>query len=74
MTFARKQGTCFDPFEFFLAAAIWYLLLTTIWSVIQASIERRLGRGVGGERPPSMRERMFGLGRAVDPSMVSGGR
>jgi polar amino acid transport system permease protein len=72
--FSRKQGNFFAPFEFFLAAAVWYLLLTTIWSVIQAWIERRLGRGVGGEKPPSMRERMFGLGRAVEPSMVSGGR
>ena len=32
------------PFEFFLAAAVWYLLLTTIWGVIQSWIERRLGR------------------------------
>jgi polar amino acid transport system permease protein len=74
VVFSRKQGNFFAPFEFFLAAAIWYLLLTTIWGVIQAWIERRLGRGAGGERPPSMRERVFGLGREVDPSLVSGGR
>jgi polar amino acid transport system permease protein len=29
--------------EFFEAVAIWYLVLTGIWSIIQASIERRLG-------------------------------
>jgi polar amino acid transport system permease protein len=29
--------------EYFEAVAIWYLLLTGIWSIIQASIERRLG-------------------------------
>ena len=74
VVFSRKQGNFFAPFEFFLAAAVWYLLLTTIWGVIQAWIERRLGRGAGGERPPSMRERVFGLGREVDPSLVSGGR
>jgi polar amino acid transport system permease protein len=34
--FSRKQGNFFAPFEFFLAAAVWYLLLTTIWGVIQA--------------------------------------
>jgi polar amino acid transport system permease protein len=72
--FSRKQGTSFAPFEYFLAAAVWYLLLTTIWSVIQAWIERRLGRGVGGEKPPSLRERVLGVGRAVDPNVVSGGR
>jgi polar amino acid transport system permease protein len=72
--FSRKQGTSFAPFEYFLAAAVWYLLLTTIWSVIQAWIERRLGRGAGGEKPPSLRERVLGVGRAVDPNVVSGGR
>jgi polar amino acid transport system permease protein len=72
--FSRKQGGPFAPFEFFLAAAVWYLLLTTIWGVIQAWIERRIGRGAGGEKPPSLRERMFGLGRTVEPTIVSGGR
>ena len=72
--FSRKQGNVFAPFEFFLAAAVWYLLLTTIWSVIQSRIERRLGRGVGGDRPPSLRERLFGGRSAVDPSLVTGGR
>jgi polar amino acid transport system permease protein len=73
--FSRKQGNDFAPFEYFLAAAVWYLLLTTIWSVIQSWIERRLGRGFGGEAPPSLRQRLFGGSRtAVEPSMVSGGR
>ena len=45
---SRKQAVhCFHPFELFLAAAVWYLLLTTIWSFIQAWIERRFGRGAG---------------------------
>ena len=73
--FSRKQGNYFAPFEFFLAAAVWYLLLTTIWSLIQSRIEARLGRGAGGEKPPSLRERLFGLRNApVEPSLVSGGR
>lgn len=29
--------------EYFEAVAIWYLVLTGVWSIIQASIERRLG-------------------------------
>src|SRR2546425_8070114 len=39
VTFSRKNGsgpTSFHPFELFLAAAIWYLLLTSIWGLIQA--------------------------------------
>jgi polar amino acid transport system permease protein len=75
VVFSRKQGNDFAPFEYFLAAAVWYLGLTTIWTIIQSQIEARLGRGAGGEKPPSLRERMFGLSRdRVEPSLVSGGR
>jgi polar amino acid transport system permease protein len=35
-------STTFKPVEYFLAVAFWYLILTTIWSLIQAQIERRL--------------------------------
>lgn len=45
-------STTFKPVEYFLAVAFWYLVLTTIWSIIQARIERRLdpaeyGQNVG---------------------------
>jgi polar amino acid transport system permease protein len=44
MFFDAEVGysTTFRPVEYFLAVAFWYLVLTTIWSVIQAQIERRL--------------------------------
>ena len=32
----------FRPVEYFLAVAVWYLLLTSIWTVVQAQIERKL--------------------------------
>jgi polar amino acid transport system permease protein len=32
----------FKPVEYFSAVAVWYLILTTVWSLIQARIERRL--------------------------------
>jgi len=32
----------FKPVEYFFAVALWYLLLTTIWTFIQARIEHRL--------------------------------
>jgi polar amino acid transport system permease protein len=38
----------FKPAEYFLAVALWYLLLTTIWGVIQAVIERWLSNDVRG--------------------------
>jgi len=39
-----RYSTDFKPVEYFAAVALWYLLLTTIWSLIQVRIERRLGR------------------------------
>ena len=77
VVFSRLNGNFFAPFEFFLAAAVWYLLLTTAWGFVQGSIERRLGRGFdGGEDRPGLAERIFGsrLKPAQDPSRVSGGR
>jgi polar amino acid transport system permease protein len=75
--FSRLNGNYFAPFEFFLAAAVWYLLLTTAWGFVQSAIERRLGRGFdGGEERPGLGARIFGsrFGRSPDPSRVSGGR
>ena len=65
----NAAANVFHPFEFFLAAAVWYLLLTTIWGVIQAWIERRLGRGAGGEQPaePARAAVRPRDGRAMDP-------
>jgi polar amino acid transport system permease protein len=36
-------STSFQAVEYFGAVAFWYLVLTGVWSIIQASIERRLG-------------------------------
>ena len=66
--------TSFHPFELFLACACWFLLLTTIWSFIQAWIERRLARGTPGASAegPGLASRLFGFRNpAADPS-VSG--
>lgn len=48
----------FKPVEYFTAVAFWYLVLTSVWSVIQARIERRLGASDLGDEP-SMRERVI---------------
>lgn len=40
----------FKPVEIFAAVAVWYLLLTAIWTVIQIFIERRLGVSDRDER------------------------
>ena len=43
--------------DYFLAIAVWYLFLTTIWTFIQAYIERRLAVSERGEEL-SFRERL----------------
>ena len=42
-------STTFQPVEYFLAVAFWYLVLTTIWSIIQARIEWRLDPAEHGQ-------------------------
>ncbi len=53
-----RYSTTFKPVEYFLAVAFWYLVLTTIWSLIQAQIERKLAASERGEEL-SFRERVF---------------
>ena len=54
----------FKTFEPYLAVAIYYLVLTTIWGFIQQRIERRLGAGTNRVEQPSVWRRVFGMGRA----------
>jgi polar amino acid transport system permease protein len=39
----------FKPVEYFTAVAFWYLVLTSIWSLIQARIERKLAASELGD-------------------------
>jgi polar amino acid transport system permease protein len=48
----------FQPVEYFLAVAFWYLVLTGVWSFIQAFIERRLAASERGDEL-SFRERLI---------------
>ncbi len=52
-----RYSTTFKPVEYFLAVAFWYLVLTSVWSVIQAQIERRLAVSERGDEL-SFRERV----------------
>jgi polar amino acid transport system permease protein len=47
----------FKPVECFIAVACWYLLLTSIWTLIQTQIERRLAACDRADEP-SLRERL----------------
>jgi polar amino acid transport system permease protein len=47
----------FQPVEYFLAVAFWYLVLTGAWGLIQAAIERRLAAAERGDEQ-TFRERL----------------
>jgi polar amino acid transport system permease protein len=51
-------STTFKPVEFFGAVAVWYLVLTGIWGVIQARIERKLSVSDRGDEL-SFRQRVL---------------
>src|SRR6266446_4634350 len=53
-----RYSTTLLPVEYFLAVAFWYLVLTSVWSVIQAQIERKLAVSERGDEL-SFRERVF---------------
>jgi polar amino acid transport system permease protein len=66
-------STTFRPVEYFTAVAIWYLLLTTVWSLIQAVIENRLAVSERTEQP-SFRERLMNAWAPVSAWRVGGSR
>ncbi len=60
--FSQANARMFKPFELFIAASLYYLLLTTIWSFIQTRIEASLGERKGGAQPKGMLQRFFSSG------------
>ena len=63
----------FQPVEYFLGVAFWYLVLTTVWTFIQAAIERKLAASERGEEL-SFRERWQEAWNPVSTRMFSGGQ
>jgi polar amino acid transport system permease protein len=53
------SSSTFHTFEIFIVAAIYYLILTTIWTVIQNAIENRLSRMIGIEQHLSLTQRLI---------------
>jgi polar amino acid transport system permease protein len=69
------NSATFKTFEIFLVAAIYYIIMTTVWACIQSVIERRL-EARGGEvieRVP-LRARLFGGGALGAAQQLRGAR
>jgi polar amino acid transport system permease protein len=46
-TTSVAAGRSYAYFELFAGAAVWYLLMTTVWGVVQSWIEKRFAKGTG---------------------------
>jgi polar amino acid transport system permease protein len=70
------NSATFKTFEAYFGVALYYLALTTIWSIIQGRIERRLGVSVAREERVGLWGRIFGLRRRATPlsGLDTGGR
>ena len=67
------NSATFHSFEAFFGIALYYLLLTTIWSWIQSRIERRLGQSTRGDEGETFWGRLTGFGRKrVAPADATG--
>jgi polar amino acid transport system permease protein len=55
-TFSIKQGGNYASFEYLLACALWFLLLTTIWGFFQARIEKKFAKGTTPMAGPGFAE------------------
>lgn len=60
----NEYARTFNYSEVLLAVALWYLVLTTVWMLIQVQIERRLGRHDRRGSEP-MLARMLGAGQRL---------
>lgn len=72
-TFDNYAITTFLYFEYFFACCFWYLLLTTIWSFVQAWIERKFSKGTGQASVGlTWRERLMSRGKPEDIAVLGG--
>jgi polar amino acid transport system permease protein len=57
--FNQINANLFKPFELYIAASIYYLEMTTIWSFVQSKIEASLGERKSNSKKPGMVQRIF---------------
>lgn len=55
------SAATFKVFEIYIVVALYYLLLTTIWTVIQTKIENSLNAKAGLPQAESILKRLFGM-------------
>jgi len=67
--YVTQQGLKFNPFEAYAAGALWFLLMTTVWSFVQGRIERRFAKGTtptADVRGPGFASRLMALRAPIE--------
>jgi len=59
---STMSSATFKVFEVYAVVALYYLLLTTVWTLIQTAIENALNARAGLPPAESVMKRLFGLG------------
>lgn len=67
----RVSSATFKVFEIFIVVALYYLLLTTIWTVIQAQIESALNARAGLPKAEPVFKRLFGTRTSSRAAVVA---
>lgn len=58
---STMSAATFKVFEIYMVVALYYLLLTTVWTFIQTAIENTLNVRAGLPRAESVMKRLFGI-------------
>ncbi len=65
----NRYGGTFKPFEPLIGICVYYLLLTTLWGLVQKRIERKFGAGLSRSEPEKgALSRLAGIGRSTSQS------
>jgi len=64
----NRYGGTFKPFEPLIGICIYYLLLTTIWGLVQGRIEKKLGAGLSRNEDAGFWSRLLTMSRGAPHS------
>lgn len=68
------SAASFKVFEIYIVVALYYLLLTTIWTFAQAGIENALNKRAGLPKAESVWKRLFGVRSSRDSVRLAAAR
>jgi polar amino acid transport system permease protein len=68
---STMSSSTFKVFEIYIVVALYYLLLTTVWTFVQTAIENTLNARAGLPRAESVLKRLFGFRSRKQPAVAA---